>query len=669
MKEFPYIRISASFLTLAASAAFVLAGCSKTETALQDGRTELRLTSTIEMTRAGSADTQATQIAAEEKVTVWVTDSGNNASLYAVELTAGSGGTLTGDTKMYFPQTGNGVDIAALHGDFTFTDTGIPSEIPDAIDFSVSRDQSVSGGNGYLKSDLFYAGRSAKRSNAAVNLEFYHLLSKLELNIGKSAEVTDEITSVTLDGVAVGGTFTPDGISDITDRASRAAGISAGTTASGTIALGTSLTDANEAIAVPQDMEGKTLTFTLSSGGKLVYAFPAGTVFESGRKYVYNITLKLTGLSIISRISDWAVTDDTDGDATMPALGNKSAAQARKGDFAMIDGTFVDKDATLTQEQKEGCSGIVFWTEAEKEIKDAALASNVTTTLAQDKLPTLADDKIMKKDFPDCTHGLIVALKNISSSMVWQKRLSAADNTSVWKDFQEGSSTYGSESEYKAVAPNFDLESGAYYDHTEDPFNQILGYQNTKVALAYNDYASALRWSIVQPVAALGSFEKENPAPAGSTGWYIPSIKELTLLTMGDFYGGCRDDYYSGDGLYNTWYLENCYAFLFNWRLGYGGTLWDYVTLSLVNPSLAKAGGDIFVAPASSTDASIHYRSSTEGHRWSKTALGTETYKNNTYSLYFYVESDTGAGGNYDCTTIYIYGKNMETNVRAVCAF
>ncbi len=676
MKNTPYHKVCAPYLALAASAALILAGCSKAESAIQDGRPELRLTSTIEMTRAGSANTQATRIVSGEKVTVWVSDSGvasaDEASLYAVELTAQSDGTLTGDEKMYYPQTGNGVDISALHGDFTFTGGTIPSVKPEEVAFTVSGDQSRSGGAGYIGSDLLYAGRSAKRSSSAVNLEFYHLLSKLELNIGRSAEVTDAVASVTLDDVALAGTFKPGEVTDITSRDSRAAGISAGTATGGAIALGTSLSDANEAIVIPQDLAGKTLTFTLTSGGKLVYTFPESTTFESGRKYVYNVTLKLTELSVTSRIADWAVTDDADGDAVMPGLGSKSAAQARKGDFAMIDGTFVDKDATLTQDQIDGCTGIVFWTEEEKEIKAAALASNVTTTLSKDKLPTLADDKIMAEDFPDCTHGLIVALKNISSSMIWQEREGYGNCKSIYKDFQESSQTYGSSSKYKAVAPDFDIESRDDYDYTADPFNQILGYQNTKVALAFNAYVTEQGGStvhIVQPVAALGSFEKENPSPYGSTGWYIPSIKELTLLTMGDFYGGCRDTYYSVNGLYNTWYLENYYGFLFNWRLGYNGTLWDYVTLSLVNPSLAKAGGDTFVAPASSSDASIHYRSSTEGHRWSKTTLGSETYKNNTYSLYFYVETDTDAGVNYDCTTIYTYGKTMATNVRAVCAF
>lgn len=317
MKNTPSHTSRASFVALAASAALILAGCSKTESGPQDGRTELRLTSTIEMTRAGSPNTQATRIVQNEEVTVWVTDSGDGASLYAQKLTAGDDGALTGDTRMYYPQTGNGVGIAALHGNLTLPD-GIPSSMPPSIGFSVSADQSAAGGADYLKSDLLYASRSASRSGNAVQLTFYHLLSKLELNISKSSELTDAISSVTLDGVALGGTFTPGSIADISDQTSRAGGISAGAAVTGSVTIGTSIDAANEAIVVPQGMSGKTLTFTLASGGKLVYTFPEGTAFGSGKKYVYNVTLKLTGLNVTSSITDWAATSDIGGDATMP---------------------------------------------------------------------------------------------------------------------------------------------------------------------------------------------------------------------------------------------------------------------------------------------------------------------------------------------------------------
>ncbi len=628
-------------MMLVSLAALIPYGCSKTENSPLDDRAELRLTSSIEVTRA--ANTQATKIVSGEKVTAWITDSGTGGSLYAVELTAETDGTLAGATKMYYPQTGNGVDIAALHGDFTFPADGIPELTPDAINFSVSQDQSLSGGAGYLESDLLYASRSAARSGYAVPLRFYHLLSKLELNIGRSSEVTDGVTGLTLDGVALEGVFTPGNISDISARASRADGISAGA-ATGSISIGVSLDEANESVVIPQDMAGRTLTFTLESGGKLNYTFPEGTVFESGRKYVYNITLKLTELEITSSIDDWISTEVVDGNATMQRLGSKSAAQARKGDFAMIDGTFADKDATLTQEQKDGCAGIVFWTEAEKTISST----------------TLADDKIMSEDFPLCTHGLIVALKNISNSMICQVK-GTGDCKSVWKDFQTNSSTYGSGSEYKAVAPDFDKNSEEDYQYSTDPFNQILGYQNTKVTLAYNDCASSNGWSIVQPVAALGTFGKANQAPAGSTGWYIPSIKELTLLAYGDFYsGGYWGSTYENDGLYsNTFYASySCYPFIVNVK-----------TLNLVNQSLEEVGGEKFFtdADAESKDAngSRHYRSSTEGHSWSKNTSAAEqvSYRNNAYTLYFYQD-----GANVG-TSIIAFGKPVATNVRAVCAF
>ncbi len=318
MKNTPSHTAYASFMALAASAALILAGCSKTENGLQDGRTELKLTSTIEMTRATSPNTQATRIASDEKVTVWVTDSGTSAALYAQELKVDSYGALTGGNKMYYPQTGNGVNIAALHGKFSFHEN-IPSSLPSSISFSVYDDQSVSGGFNYLNSDLLYASRGASRSSSAVSLTFYHLLSKLELNITKSAELTDEISSVTLDGVLLDGTFTPGKITDSGNQSSRASGITAETTTdTDNISLGNSTTESNEAIVVPQSLASKTLTFNLQSGGKLIYTFPAGTTFESGKKYVYNVTLKLTELTVTSIIEDWTSTAGASGDATMP---------------------------------------------------------------------------------------------------------------------------------------------------------------------------------------------------------------------------------------------------------------------------------------------------------------------------------------------------------------
>ena len=587
-------------LAAAMTAGIALAGCSKeSDNSTADAQVELRLTSAIELTRASSPNTQATQIVPEEKVHAWVTDEGTTLPLYAVELTATEGGVLNGTTPMYFPQSGNDVKITALHGNFTPT-TGTSALIPTNFAFSVAEDQTNI--ENYIKSDLLYASRNAARSSAPVSLKFYHLLSKLELNITKSAEITDEITDVTIDGMAISGTLTPGNITNLGDINSRATGITAGEQ-TGAMKLGTVLSSSscNEAIVIPQSMAGKTLSFKLASGGELVYAFPDDAVFESGKKHIYNVTLKLTGTNLTSTVADW---DDSsvpvNGDATMreSRLGNLNASQAVKGDFAMSDGTFVSKDATLTQQQVENCTGIVFWTEKEN--------GNAT----------LATDEILSEDFPECTHGLIVALKDISSSeMKWQeKNTNTTPNIgeSVYLSFQNNHSLYGADTKYKTVATDYE---------TDDPLNQILGYQNTRVILAYNqnrtDNGNAQL--VIKPVAAIADFEAANPAPKNSSGWYIPSVKEVHIL--------CHEDI-----------SENIFDYFAYYP----------VTRDEVNKSLKKVSGATVLGNTSST----YYWSSTEG------GISDIDCQNNAFAIRFdYARPE-------DCSKA-----NCPSYVRAVCAF
>ena len=169
------------------------------------------------------------------------------------------------------------------------------------------------------------------------------MLAKLELKITKGAGVTDAITGVTLDGVALGGEVAPIDIEDdLSDQSVRAGMISAGEQ-TGTMILGTALagdagTTTNDAIVVPQSVAGKTMTFTLASGGELVYTIPDGKTFESGKKHVYNVVLKLTGLEVNSTIEDWGDGGTTDGEATLPV------PPAKIGDFYYKDGSYSTED-------------------------------------------------------------------------------------------------------------------------------------------------------------------------------------------------------------------------------------------------------------------------------------------------------------------------------------
>lgn len=183
-----------------------------------------------------------------------------------------------------------------------------------------------------------------------------------------------------------------------------------------------------------------------------------------------------------------------------------SMIKVEKGDYAMADGSFMKYDAgvTLTTEQKANVRGIVFWTTAE------------TTTEGRTTPASLKDDKIMQADFPNCTHGLIVALEDVLTDTKWQDQENST-NISTW---QNSNTTYTpSSTDYKSVST---------YTGATDPINYILGYQNTKILEAYN--VQCVEAGKMLPVSSLDTWKETNPAPANTTGWFIPSVKELTLL-------------------------------------------------------------------------------------------------------------------------------------------
>ena len=285
-------------VTLFSLMALILAACSQEENpGTVGGQQELQLTSRLAATRG---DVQSEQIVENETVWAWVSHTGDNnpdAALYkAVQLTAQSEGALKASGKMLFPEENTGVDVCAVHGTFAGPsfEAGI-TPLPASIGFQVAADQSQ-GGDAYVQSDLLYAlakGQKATELVTVIPLEFYHMLSKVELKIVKSSSVGYDVSKVTLDGVAIDGTFTPDADADLTLQPERAAMIQAGVTA-GAMQFGTAADseESNDAILVPQDISGKTITFTLSDGSTLTHTFADGTALESGKRHIFTFTLK-----------------------------------------------------------------------------------------------------------------------------------------------------------------------------------------------------------------------------------------------------------------------------------------------------------------------------------------------------------------------------------------
>lgn len=129
------------------------------------------------------------------------------------------------------------------------------------------------------------------------------------------------------------------------------------------------------------------------------------------------------------------------------------------------------------------------------------------------------DDAFLMAEHPECNHGLV---------------LSAVEFSGTW---QENCGAYGQTIDSWRAANLPEYESLMYwleYYVTTGPVDRILGYQHTKVLEAFNADPANSEWPIdIMP--AMASFDEETPAPKTSSGWFLPSIKEMTLMNSSNF--------------------------------------------------------------------------------------------------------------------------------------
>lgn len=314
---------------LLAAAALMLGACSNDENLDNpNGPVELRLTSELEVqTRA--AHGLNTLLKNGEEVHVWVDDATTDQNLYTNNiLAAGDQGALTGGKTMYFPETGNNVDIYAIHGNWG--STALTGFWGTKQTHSVAQDQRTEQTtDGYAKSDLVYAkSQDVKRGQnpTTVNLTFTHLLSKVEVVLVQGKGYPN-INKVEILNTKLDAKFTPDKTKEnITVTVSGTEGenpieIDKDLTSKGN-ATGTdeSKKKLNEAIIVPQTLAKGTpfIRVTTNEGGELIYRLKEETTFALATKYRYTITANLTGLEVTATITPWdQKTGDDNGVAEM----------------------------------------------------------------------------------------------------------------------------------------------------------------------------------------------------------------------------------------------------------------------------------------------------------------------------------------------------------------
>lgn len=132
-----------------------------------------------------------------------------------------------------------------------------------------------------------------------------------------------------------------------------------------------------------------------------------------------------------------------------------------------------------------------------------------------------ATDAALARDHGDCTHGLAVSLSEVT--ITWQSQAAQYGKTvSSW---------------IEANAPEYEpiLTSG-----TAANAGNLMGYNNTMALKAFNAAAENSAWP-VESVDGLETFSASNAAPSSTSGWYIPSVREMSLLISGKVDGNFEE--------------------------------------------------------------------------------------------------------------------------------
>lgn len=202
--------------------------------------------------------------------------------------------------------------------------------------------------------------------------------------------------------------------------------------------------------------------------------------------------------------SEGEVTGAAAGNAVITASINgftaQCSVQVTAGTGAVTIGDYFYSDGTWSSELDPAKTpiAIVFWT------------GDATAT-----------DPTLKAEHPECTHGLAIALG--------EKETCWWDKVTEWTNNHSGLAIYdwirSNAPEYTTIKQTGDNCS---------PMTNIQGYNNTKALEFFNENNQD---SPVQLAQYAVEYRDLSAAPSNTSGWYIPSPKEMSLCITGEWDG------------------------------------------------------------------------------------------------------------------------------------
>jgi hypothetical protein len=318
----------ASLITMGTAAMF--SSCSKdnglTNDIDSDDLTEIKLTSTIvngnisSWTRTRGDGDGTTPVPTDDTLRLCVNNV-TGTKLYLQTITAGSDGKMTGVTAMYFPVSGENVDLYAYRGTLSFESNAKKETLENGtiISASVLEDQSTS--DNYKVSDFIFGERlNQERTHEQVEITLGHVFSRIVVTVKGSEDIAKQkmrLTAIKVNGSITKGTYEIGNETNTwttSTSADNKQSITFFNSTDGVEITANNVVEEQKAVIVPQSMAGNTLELVTSydDGKSFTYTFPEDTKYEAGKSYNYTVTLSSYGLNVTAKITNWDEQENQD---------------------------------------------------------------------------------------------------------------------------------------------------------------------------------------------------------------------------------------------------------------------------------------------------------------------------------------------------------------------
>lgn len=178
-----------------------------------------------------------------------------------------------------------------------------------------------------------------------------------------------------------------------------------------------------------------------------------------------------------------------------------------EGDFYMKDGSIVKGDATgaspaMPSDVQADCLGVVCWV-GEKDYS-GTMRHWTQTDWKQ-------GDRLLMRDHPACTHGIVAALRDASdNALPW-----SSDSQTYLYDWGQSFSSFTQEEE---------ADRDLIYDS-----NMNFGYCRSRLLSLFRDKTSAR----TEAYDAIGQYARSTSVPQDCSGWYFPGNYEIKAMCLG----------------------------------------------------------------------------------------------------------------------------------------